>query len=73
MKNISINSESLELSIDKSYNIIDALYLNDIKKELSNTKLKTFVAGYFIQILFRFLSLDNLKLKILPHKIYLFL
>ena len=37
MKNISINNEPLELSIGKSYYIIDALYLNDIKKELLNT------------------------------------
>ncbi|KFF11147.1 hypothetical protein [Flavobacterium hydatis] len=37
MKNISINNEPLELNIDKSYYIIDALYLSDIKKELSST------------------------------------
>ncbi|MCD0476655.1 hypothetical protein LPB87_19860 [Flavobacterium sp. EDS] len=37
MKNISINNEPLELSIGKSYYIIDALYLNDIKKELLST------------------------------------
>ncbi|MDL2141630.1 hypothetical protein QQY79_03785 [Flavobacterium tructae] len=33
MKNISNNSEPLELSIDKQYYIIDALYLNEIKSE----------------------------------------
>lgn len=40
MKNISINNETLELSLGKSYYIIDALYLNDIKKELLNNNLK---------------------------------
>ena len=33
MKNLSINNESLELSIGNQYYIIDALYLTDIKKE----------------------------------------
>jgi hypothetical protein len=31
MKNLSINSESIEVIVDKLYYIIDALYLNDIK------------------------------------------
>lgn len=34
MKNISIKNEPLELNITKSYYIIDALYLNDLKEEL---------------------------------------
>lgn len=39
MKNLSINNESLELSIGNQYYIIDALYLTDIKKEflITNT------------------------------------
>lgn len=32
MKNISTNSEPLKLNIGKSYYVIDALYLNDIKE-----------------------------------------
>jgi hypothetical protein len=34
MKNISTNNEPLELSINKKYYVIDALYLTDIKNEL---------------------------------------
>ncbi|KFF12584.1 hypothetical protein [Flavobacterium hydatis] len=36
MKNISTKNEPLELDINKSYYIIDALYLNDIKDEFLN-------------------------------------
>lgn len=39
MMNISINSEDIHLNIEKTYWIIDALYLNDIaKQDLSDVK-----------------------------------
>lgn len=38
MKNFSLNKESIDLICGIKYIIIDALYINDIKQELSNLK-----------------------------------
>lgn len=37
MKNISINNENLQLNIGKTYIVIDALYLSEIKSEYKRT------------------------------------
>lgn len=40
MENISLNKEAVELKSGKKYIIIDALYINYIKEEISNLNIK---------------------------------
>lgn len=40
MKNLSTNNETLELNVGKSYLIIDALYLQEIKNEFEDTNIR---------------------------------